>query len=455
MASFLKNLFEKRKDKKYGKGHKLGDSNTAQQAASYQERHEEYTENVNRIEPACQSEASKRAGEAAINRLNTRNTRPTSSNKSQLIQEKSNTIKENELQKVLMLKEHYFGLQKVSQHVASPIVSKNNIRFKSSLLGANDSYCKDELEDLIEQTLLSQLEDEPILVAVTLLFTANYKNQDKLNKCVEILNKFIDNILNSPGEEKYRKIRLENAIFKEKVYSCKYADMVLKKGGFKATTIKKEESNQDGSVITEVNEAFFVYDGDDLEQLKNLKEALGLGEPIIPTLDRDLRVYKISTKSSITNFDLSDEFYNLNVEELRKEHKLKMEAVEAQGMLKTKAMRERDEQLELRRYNYCLVRIRFPDDHILQALFKSQETYEDLYKFIQECLEYDSIPFELFGHSLKKSITLASTLAEAGLAPAALINFKWNEGSLAEATQLNINLKHYIKTELLKNALDL
>ena len=73
MASFLKNLFEKRKDKKYGKGHKLGDSNTAQQAASYQERHEEYTENVNRIEPACQSEASKRAGEAAINRLNTSN----------------------------------------------------------------------------------------------------------------------------------------------------------------------------------------------------------------------------------------------------------------------------------------------------------------------------------------------------------------------------------------------
>ena len=323
------------------------------------------------------------------------------------------------------------------------------------MLGANESYCKDEVEDLIEQTLLSQLEDEPILVAVTLLFTANYKNHDKLTKCIEILNKFIDNILNSPAEEKYRKIRVENAIFKEKVYPCKYADMVLKNGGFKATFIKREEPNQDGSVITEVNEDFFVYEGDDLEKLKNLKEAIGLGEPIIPILDRDLRVYRISTKSSMTNFDLSEEFYNLNVEELRKEHKLKMEAVEAQGMLRTKAMRERDEQLELRRYNYCLVRIRFPDDHILQALFKSQETYEDLYKFIQECLEYDSIPFELFGHSLKKSITLASTLAEAGLAPAALINFKWNEGSLAEATQLNINLKHYIKTELLKSALDL
>ena len=71
MASFLKSLFEKRKDKKYGKGHQLGDSNATQQIASYQARHDEYAENVNRIEPACQSDASKRAGEAAMNRLNT------------------------------------------------------------------------------------------------------------------------------------------------------------------------------------------------------------------------------------------------------------------------------------------------------------------------------------------------------------------------------------------------
>ena len=111
-------------------------------------------------------------------------------------------------------------------------------------------------------------------------------------------------------------------------------------------------------------------------------------------------------------FDLSEEFYNVGVEELRKEHKIKMEEVEKQGMLRTKAMRERDEQLELRRYNYCLVRVRFPNDFILQALFKSSETYEILYQFIQSQLEYDSVPFDLFGHSLKKNTELyASTEA--------------------------------------------
>jgi len=194
-----------------------------------------------------------------------------------------------------------------------------------------------------------------------------------------------------------------------------------------------------------------------MEKLESLKEALSLGEPIIPYLDRDLKIYRVSSKTSTDcrKFDLSDEFYNVGVEEMRKEHRLKMEAVEQQGMLRTKAMRERDEQLELRRYNYCLVRVRFPDDVILQALFKSGETFGTLYEFVQEQLEYDSVPFELFGHSLKRNVELTASLAEAGLAPAALINFKWNEGSVQEASQRGMNLKQYIKSSLVKTAVDL
>jgi len=265
----------------------------------------------------------------------------------------------------------------------------------------------------------------------------------------------VNNILNSPGEEKFRKIRVENKTFKEKVHNVKYADLLLKKSGFKAVTLKKPpEQGIDGS---ETQEDFFVYEGDNLEKLESLKEALSLAEPIVPYLDRDLKIYRVSSKTSTDcrKFDLSDEFYNVSVEEMRKEHKLKMEAVEQQGMLRTKAMRERDEQLELRRYNYCLIRIRFPNDYILQALFKSTENFGTLYEFVQEQLEYDSVPFELFGHSLKKNLELTATLAEAGLAPAALINFKWNENSMQEANQRGINLNRYIKASLIENAVAL
>lgn len=186
-----------------------------------------------------------------------------------------------EMKKALAMKEHYFG-QRTQLNEAAPVALKNPILFNSVLTGPGVRLPKEDLEDLIEQTLLTQLEDEPILVAVTLLFTANHKNQEKLTKCVEILNKFVANILNSPQEEKYRKIRVENAIFKEKVYSVKYADLVLKKSGFKATTLK----------LTEVDEDYFLYEGDNMDKLESLKEALALGEPIVPTLDRDLKVYR-------------------------------------------------------------------------------------------------------------------------------------------------------------------
>jgi len=284
------------------------------------------------------------------------------------------------------------------------------------VFGANERYTKDEIDQRIESTVMNQIDEEPILASVTLLFTANYKNPDKLNKCVEILNKYIENIMKSPNEEKFRKIKLENAVFKEKVYSCKYADLVLKKSGFKPTTIKTND----------VDEDFFVYENPDLTNLENLQSALSLGEPIIPELDRDLKIFKVTSASKIAEFELSEEFYNFTVEDLIKEQKLRNEAIEKSGMLRTKAMREKDEQLESRRYNYSLIRIRFPNDFILQAVFKTSEKFDEIYKLVSECLETNAIPFDLIGHSLKKNATLSSTLGEIGLAPSAVLNFKWN-----------------------------
>jgi UBX domain-containing protein 6 len=298
----------------------------------------------------------------------------------------------------------------------NPIIPKNRVYFKSAVFGANEKYTKDEIDQRIESSVMNQIDEEPILASVTLLFTANYKNPDKLNKCVEVLNKYIDNIMKSPNEEKFRKIKLENAVFKEKVYSCKYADLVLKKSGFKPTTIRTND----------VEEDFFVYDNSDLTNLENLQSALSLGEPIIPELDRDLKIFKVTNTSKIADFELSDEFYNFTVEDLIKEQKLRNEAIEKSGMLRTKAMREKDEQLESRRYNYSLIRIRFPNDFFLQAVFKTSEKFDEIYKLVSECLETNSIPFDLIGHSLKKNATLSSTLGEIGLAPSAVLNFKWN-----------------------------
>ena len=43
------------------------------------------------------------------------------------------------------------------------------------------------------------------------------------------------------------------------------------------------------------------------------------------------------------------------------------EIVERNAMLRTKAMREREEQRERRKYNYTLLRVRLPDGVLLQG----------------------------------------------------------------------------------------
>ncbi len=70
--SFLKNLFEKRKDKKYGKGHKLGDGSTLSQPAYQQQQQLDQQPQASTYRPQTsmnQSEASRLAGEAALSRM--------------------------------------------------------------------------------------------------------------------------------------------------------------------------------------------------------------------------------------------------------------------------------------------------------------------------------------------------------------------------------------------------
>ena len=43
------------------------------------------------------------------------------------------------------------------------------------------------------------------------------------------------------------------------------------------------------------------------------------------------------------------------------------ELAERETMLRTKAMREREEMKERRKYRFCLIRVRFPDGLVLQV----------------------------------------------------------------------------------------
>ena len=203
----------------------------------------------------------------------------------------------------------------------------------------------------------------------------------------------------------------------------------------------------------DVEEDFFVMTEDratNIEGLQSLKEILLTAEPIKPELDRNVKVFYPSAKAN--HIEVPNEFYNITPEELKKEQQRRADAAEKLGMLRTKEMREREQMRELRKYRYCLLRVRFPDGVILQGIFRANEKLEAVMNFLRENLENDWMPFYLStqtGHNLSKSE--GSTLAELNLAPASVLNFAWDPNVLKEiaAQQGQVHDKVYLKQEVI------
>lgn len=74
---------------------------------------------------------------------------------------------------------------------------------------------------------------------------------------------------------------------------------------------------------------------------------------------------------------------------------IRTEALENASILKTKAMREREELRYIQRYKFALVRVRFPDGVYLQGTFSVYEKLEQVYAFVQSCLKNESLEFKL------------------------------------------------------------
>uniref|UniRef100_UPI00358EC0AB UBX domain-containing protein 6-like isoform X2 n=1 Tax=Myxine glutinosa TaxID=7769 RepID=UPI00358EC0AB len=146
----------------------------------------------------------------------------------------------------------------------------------------------------------------------------------------------------------------------------------------------------------EVEENYLVLPEDfDPEKLHELCNRLQSAEPTRAQLNRDRKLFRPSTQAA--RFNLPNEFYNLTVEEIRREQQQRTEEVERHAMLRTKVMRDKELQREIRKYNFALLRIRLPDGHLLQGTFYARETMSNLFEFVRSCLHNKWQPFELIG----------------------------------------------------------
>ncbi|KAG8179717.1 hypothetical protein JTE90_006622 [Oedothorax gibbosus] len=341
--SAIKEFFKKKKSeikfRTAGPGHRLDQS-----GASSSGQNQPVT-----AQPTRQqfSEEARKAGAAALARVEQKQQNTNWSSQAT----KAQARKEIELENA-RAKEAPAPKTNIVIEDACPTLTVSGVYFNCPLIGP-EVLPRNEIKERIKEFLYEQVEQERGLTACLIIHTVN-ENKEKVRIGIETLARYLTNILDNPTEDKYRKIRINNKVFQERIINLEGAFDFLKAAGFNRQLDGEEE--------------YFVFEEtllEDIDNLQMLKEALLSAEPILPTLDRNLKVLKPSEGAS--PIKLPNAFFNLTAEELKREQEAKSENVELLTQLRTKAMRERDGKREIHMYKYTLVRIRLPNGIIMQA----------------------------------------------------------------------------------------
>uniref|UniRef100_A0A6A7FXP5 UBX domain-containing protein 6-like n=2 Tax=Hirondellea gigas TaxID=1518452 RepID=A0A6A7FXP5_9CRUS len=274
----------------------------------------------------------------------------------------------------------------------------------------------DTIKTGIRELLYSQLGEDKGVAACLIIHTCN-KGIEKVSVCVDTLCKYVENIVRNAEEEKYRKIRQSNKAYQERVCCVEGALLFLEAAGF----VEQELPFNDGT------DKFWVFPTDgDVERLEGLSASLRCAEPLRPTLERSAVVLLPRQAAKVPQ--LPPEFYNISKEEMQREKQLRSEVVEQSIVLRTKAMRERQSQKDLRKYRFTLLRIRFPDGLTLQGTFRVAEKLSAVMQFVREYLVNDWRPFFLCPSAGKRftSEDEDQGLSEHLLVPSAMLNFAWD-----------------------------
>jgi UBX domain-containing protein 6 len=221
---------------------------------------------------------------------------------------------------------------------------------------------------------------------------------------------------------------------------------------------------QASGFITSDDKESIVYQEHSIEPLELARDTIMNGEPIQVQLDKNLKIFRpTKERPSIPPVELLPKdplFYQQSVGDVLREKQRQKDVIEKEEMLRTKAMRERDERPESNiQYKYTVLRIRMPDGIILQVIFQSNDCLSSLFDYLQSyCLVHNWLPFSLISNGDRRVYSSQDeqsvTFNQCALVPAALLSFQWNEQALrdVQAQTPNFPADIFIKPEVLANA---
>lgn len=358
MAEKIKKFFAKKKtDAKFklaGPGHRLDSDSSSTVSASSKNSKTAYAP-----QKSVPSEAKRQAAEAALSRLQNQKKDSPFNTSLAAIQAQVRKELESERKELDACQQGVTQAPVLCEMEASPLLAVKgfnlliqsfNIKFGLIIfvyshifsgvyfrcpIISEEVLSKEEWRDKIKEFLMEQLEEERGLTACLMIHSCNY-NKTKVTECVNVISKYLENIIANPQELKFHKIRCSNNTYREKVEPILGATDLLFAAGFRQEIL----ANND------VNEQFWVFNESNIEGLETLevllnniiflltyyilnipfyfqflRDALRSEDRIELIIDRNLQV--LSPAQAAKRVELPSDFYALTPDDLKKEQQVK------------------------------------------------------------------------------------------------------------------------------------
>ncbi|KAF7819466.1 plant UBX domain-containing protein 1 [Senna tora] len=143
---------------------------------------------------------------------------------------------------------------------------------------------------------------------------------------------------------------------------------------------------------------------------------------------REIHVFETSPLSTAPNTaanaeETDDDYYDFTAEDYYRLLATKKE----DKFLKTRKIREAEEAARRSRINKAVIRVRFPDNHTLEATFHPSETIQSLVDLLTKVISKPEQPFYIYTTPPKKLIKdMSQDFYTAGFCPGAIVYFSFD-----------------------------
>ena len=272
------------------------------------------------------------------------------------------------------------------------------------------------------EQLANLKESDDVLAAILSIKSLNPPGE--VQQCVGVLEKYMRNLIDYPGVDKYRCIRIGNEIFNEKVLSVEGGLDFLMSIGFKTAVSGKDNK-----------EPYLVYSPTKQIDIESIMKSLRSMTGFELELDRNVKIlypHEVPGRE-----DTTDEFYDWTLKDMKKEQKSREEKEEERQHLRSKSKKRGSATAD---YSYTRIRVKFPDGVLIETVFSVKEKLCSLKSLLQSKFYfYDDFSFMALPSKVFNVLDEEKTYYELELYPNVTLMLKWAVNSTGEKYTLKTN----------------